>query len=305
MQLLKDTHIDFLKMRMGAFVLSSVLIAVGAVSLISRKGPNLSIDFSGGTMVQVAFKDPQSLEDVRTVLSENDDYFGFGLQSFPKTNSVLIRIKRSGRESAKVGDAVQALLREKIPGNPFVMERVEFVGPVVGRHLVKQAFLAIIFSMVGIIIYVGFRFKSGVWGVAGVIALLHDIFIVLGIFSVMNKEISLTIVAAFLTLAGYSVNDTIVIFDRIRENIRLMRKESLHDIMNQSLNGTLSRTVITSLTTIMTVLVLYLFGGEVIHDFAFGLLIGVIVGTYSSVFVAAPLVYVWQGYLDKSQRKRR
>lgn len=291
-------------MRRPAFVLSIGLILAGCISLIVQKGPNLGIDFTGGTIVQIAFEKPQSIVEVRSVLV-GEGIAGFNLQSFVKTNSILIKIKRSEKPSAIVGDVMQKIISEKIPANPFVMERVEFVGPVVGKHLIRQSLMAVIFSMVGIILYVGFRFKSGIWGFAGVVAVLHDVFIVLGIFSICHKEITLTVVAAFLTLAGYSVNDTIVIFDRIRENLRLMRKESLYTIMNQSLNSTLSRTIMTSLTTLVVVAGLFLFGGDVMHDFAFGLLIGIVVGTYSSIFVAVPLVYVWQTRIEEAHKKNR
>lgn len=290
-------------MRRPAFVLSIGLVLAGCVSLVVQKGPNLGIDFTGGTIVQIAFEKPQSIDEVRSVL-DGEGIAGFNLQSFVKTNSILIKIKRSEKPSAIIGDMMQKIISEKIPANPFVMERIEFVGPVVGKHLVRQSLMAVVFSMVGIILYVGFRFKSGIWGFAGVIAVLHDVFIVLGIFSICHKEITLTVVAAFLTLAGYSVNDTIVIFDRIRENLRLMRKESLYTIMNQSLNSTLSRTMMTSLTTLAVVAGLFLFGGDVIHDFAFGLLIGIVVGTYSSIFVAVPLVYVWQTRIEEANKKR-
>ncbi|MBD3272647.1 MAG: protein translocase subunit SecF [Elusimicrobia bacterium] len=304
MQILQNTNIDFLKLRNGAFVISLVLIIAGVTSLVLKKGPNLGIDFTGGSIVQVLFDKPQSLDSIRDVLNA-EGFESISLQNFTNTNSVLIKIKQSENSSAAVGDRVQEILAESFSDNPFVMERVEFVGPVVGRHLVRKALMAIIFSMVGIILYVGFRFRSGVWGIAGVVALLHDVVIVLGLFSILNKEITLTVVAAFLTLAGYSVNDTIVIFDRIRENIRLMRKDSLEKIMNHSLNGTLSRTVMTSMTTLIVVLALLIFGGEVIHDFAFGLTAGIIVGTYSSLFIATPLVYIWQTRIEHTGRKNR
>jgi preprotein translocase SecF subunit len=165
------------------------------------------------------------------------------------------------------------------------------VGPRIGKYLTNRALLAIILSLSGIIIYVAFRFKSPVWGISAVIALLHDVFIVLGLFCIFDKEITLTVIAAVLTLAGYSVNDTIVIFDRIRENLSLMRKETLNKIINTSINQTLSRTAITSLTTEFVLLSLFFLGGEVIHDFSFVLLFGVVIGTYSSIFIASPIVY--------------
>ncbi|MFN3967222.1 MAG: protein translocase subunit SecF, partial [Endomicrobiia bacterium] len=186
----------------------------------------------------------------------------------------------------------------------FIIERTEFVGPSIGRHLTKRAIYAILLSLLGIIIYVGIRFKSTVWGVSGVVALAHDVFITIGLFSVLNKEINLTVIAALLTLAGYSINDTIVIFDRIRENLSLLRKEPLEKIINTSINQTLSRTIITSLTTELVVIALFFFGGKVIHDFSLAFLFGCIIGTYSSIFVASPMVLEWINYRTRKISKK-
>ncbi len=297
MQFLQKTNFDFIGKRYIFFLLSSALILAGAVSLIVKGGPNLGIDFQGGVLLQVAFQNPVDINEVRSSLADAG-MGGMELQS--SQNSVIIRVKKSDLSQDALGAQVLQVFKGKFPQNPAIIERTEYVGPAVGRHLIKQANFAILFSLLGIIVYVAFRFHSVIWGTSGVLALAHDVFVVVGVFSIMNKEITLTVVAALLTLAGYSINDTIVIFDRIRENIKLMPKDDLGTIINRSVNETLSRTIITSLTVFFVVLTLFLFGGEVIHDFAFALLIGVVVGSYSTIYVASPLVYEWTMY-----RKRR
>jgi preprotein translocase SecF subunit len=185
-------------------------------------------------------------------------------------------------------------MKTTFPDNPFIVERVEIVGPVVGQHLVNQALLAFVFSMVGISIYVAFRFKRWVWGITGVFALVHDVFFTVGFMAIMGREMSVTVMAALLTIAGYSINDTIVVFDRIREHLRSRQKQPLDQLMNRSFNETLSRTIITSLTVFLVLIALLIFGGEVIRDFAIAMTFGVVVGTYSSIFVASAMVYDWQ-----------
>jgi preprotein translocase subunit SecF len=298
----KTSQFDFLKYRTFFFGVSSLLALVTAASLVLHKGPNFSIDFTGGTLIQGYFKNPVALEDVRRVL----DQAGLGggeLQSVPFHNAVIIRYK-AGEEAEKkeMASRITEALNKAFPDNPFVLERAEFVGPVVGRHLVRQAFFAFLFSMLGIVVYVAFRFKNWVWGASGVFALVHDVFITLGFLSVTNREVSITVIAALLTLAGYSINDTIVIFDRIRENLRARRKEPLDVLINRSLNETLSRTIITSLTVFLVLLALLFFGGQVIRDFALALTFGVVVGSYSTLFIATPLVYVWQMRRTKALR---
>jgi preprotein translocase SecF subunit len=297
-QFLQNTQINFIEKRYIFFVLSGLLILAGAVSLILKGGPNLGIDFRGGILLQLSFSQPVAINDLRATL----DAAGMRNLEFQSSSRgwVIIRAKKSGMTQDEFSQKVLSSLQQKFPGNTIATERVEYVGPAVGRHLTRQAMLAIIFSLLGIIIYVAFRFHSVIWGAAGVIALAHDVFVVFGLFSIMDKEITLTVVAALLTLAGYSINDTIVIFDRIRENLRLLTKESFGNIINRSVNETLSRTIITSLTVFFVVLTLFLFGGEVIHDFALALLIGVVVGSYSTIFVASPMVYEWEQF----QRKR-
>ncbi|MFH1282082.1 MAG: protein translocase subunit SecF [bacterium] len=291
MEIIKRTNFDFLSKSKYAFIASALLVVVGIVSLIIHKGPNLGIDFTGGTLLQIHFEKSPDIDNLRLILSNNG--FKSELQNFSKINSVIIRVKSEEVQTDVVGNKITNVLAEELKDNKITLERVEFVGPAVGKHLRKQASFAIFFSLVGIIIYVAIRFKAGIWGFAGVVALIHDVFITLGLFSVLNKEITLTTIAALLTLAGYSINDTIVVFDRIRENLRLLRKESLGGIINRSLNETLSRTIITSLTVLFPLVAIYFFGGEVLHDFSVALIIGVGIGTYSTLFIATPLVYIW------------
>lgn len=293
MELIKNTKIDFVGTRYIGFAITGVLIAIGLISLIV-KGPNLGIDFMGGTLVQLEFNQQVGLEQLRSVLAEKG-ITNLEMQTLAG-NNVIIRAKKSNLTESEFSGRISDTFKEKMPGVGFTVKRTEFVGPAVGRDLSKKAVMAIIFSMLGIIVYVAFRFHSGIWGVAGVFALMHDIFIVFGIFCLTGKEISLTVIAALLTLAGYSINDTIVVFDRMRENLRLMTKLDLGSVINLSINQTLSRTIITAVTVFFVVVSLFFFGGEVIHDFSFAMLIGVMIGCYSSVWVAAPMVYEWEMY---------
>lgn len=286
-------HFDFIKVRKVFFALSTALALMGIVSLVMKGGAKLGIEFTGGTLIQLRFQKPLALTQLREALTKTD-FSEAELQSVTGQNEFIIRAQTDpNADGSAIVAKLQEHLRQTLADNPYEVIRSEFVGPSVGRQFAKQALLAVVFSLAGIVIYVAFRFKNMVWGMAGVLALAHDVFITFGLFSVLNKEISLTVVAALLTLAGYSINDTIVIFDRIRENLRLSRKESLYDLVNRSLNETLSRTIITSFTVFLVLVSLYFFGGEVIHDFAFALLFGVVIGSYSTIFIATPLVYSW------------
>lgn len=293
MQLFKKTHIDFIGRRYYAYAVSAVLVLSGVTSLAVKGGPKLGIDFTGGTLVQLGFKTNLPMQDLRAELAEQG-YPDAELQGFAEGKSVGVRLPKSDQSASSVGERLRQIIREKFAGSDPVVERAESVGPAVGRALANQALSAIFWALVLIIIYVAFRFRSMLWGVCSIVALLHDVLSVVGIFSILNKEISVTVVAGILTLAGYSMNDTIVVYDRMRENIRLSKKESLAEIINRSVNETLSRTVMTSVTVAITVIVLFLFGGTVIHDFAFAMLWGVFVGSYSTIFVAAPIIYEWQ-----------
>jgi preprotein translocase subunit SecF len=297
----KTPSFDFLKNRRRGYMVSAVLAVVAIGSLVLHKGPNFSIDFTGGTLVQGTFEKPVGLDDIRQAL----DAAGLGsaeLQSVPFQNAVIIRYKSGEAVKEELGTRITEALNKAFTDNKFEMERVEFVGPVVGRHLIKQAMLAIVFSMLGIVLYVAFRFKNWIWGFCGVFALVHDVFLAVGFLSVVNREVSLTVVAALLTLAGYSINDTIVIFDRIRENLRARRKDSLEVLINRSLNETLSRTIITSLTLFLVVLALLFWGGEVIRDFTLALTFGLVVGSYSTLFIATPMLYDWQSRRSRHPR---
>ncbi len=301
MHIIGKTNIDFIGHRFVPYAITTLLILAGVFSLIVRGGPNYGIDFTGGVLAQVSSNKSVPINDVRAALETT--YPGLELQSAGAT-AIIIRAKGAQQHSDTFGTNVGELLNQKIQGTVFTVDRTEYVGATVGKHLVKQAFLAIIFSFVGIIIYIAFRFRSVIWGSAGVFALMHDVFIVFGMFCLMNKEINLNIIAALLTLAGYSINDTIVVFDRIRENIRLMPKADLGTVINESVNQTLSRTIITSVTVFLVCLGLYFFGGEVLHGFSLAMLMGVIIGTYSSIFVASPIIYEWDQYKLRKLKER-
>jgi preprotein translocase SecF subunit len=300
MRIIKDTHIDFLKqMRLG-FFLSGGIILIGLISLIINRGPNLSIDFRGGTMVAVKFTEDVDITDVRASLQNvsiegiSYDFSSDEIKHFGDFQSVSIRLAQIENGPANLAQEVVNHLYVSFPGTvpedpgTFLLS-IENVGPKVGAELSGKAIMAIISALALILIYISIRFEFK-FALGAIAALAHDILITLGIFSLLGLEISLPIIAAFLTIVGYSLNDTIVIFDRIRENVKINRKESYTKVVNQSINNSLSRTIITSLTTFLVVLILWLIGGEVIHNFAFAMIIGVFVGTYSSIYIASPIV---------------
>ncbi|OIO02216.1 MAG: protein-export membrane protein SecF [Elusimicrobia bacterium CG1_02_56_21] len=288
--LIKKTNIDFIKKRFTFFTISALIIAAGAISM-AVKGMNLGLDFTGGTLLQLRFEKPVSTGDVRSALSKSG--IDPTIQSLDR-NAYQIKVKGSQDNVNEVSNAILAAFNTNLAGNTFTEEKRDYVGPVVGRDLAKKALFAFILSLFGIIVYVAFRFANPVWGAAGVLALLHDVFIAAGALSITNREIDLVIVAALLTIAGYSINDTIVIFDRMRENMRMFPKMPLGQLANTSVNETLSRTLITNFTVLAVVSILFLFGGEVINNFAFTMLVGSICGTYSTIAIATPLVYQWE-----------
>ncbi len=290
MEFFGKTNIDFIKKMKAALLVSVLLIIASIVSLVVKGGPNLGIDFTGGALIQLKFDKLIRIEEIRTILNQGN-FSNAEIQNFPKDNVIVIRLKKSQTPAEDIFKEVKQLIQTKLPDNSFIVEQNEMVSPVVSKDLIRKALSAIIFSFLGILIYVNLRFKKGIWGLAGIIALIHDVFLTIGFFSFLNREITLPVVAALLTLAGYSINDTIVIYDRIRENLRLKRGESLYQIVNGSINETLSRTIITSGVTFLVVMALFFKGGEVIHDFSLALLIGMILGTYSTIFIASPIVY--------------
>lgn len=287
LKLLPKTNIDFLKYRKVYYTLFALLI-IGGVICFFTKGFNMGIDFTGGTMVQVKFDAPVEMSAIREALTATGAESE--LQSFGD-HSFAISEKSTSNE---VG-VVQARIEKALDtlNVPYTVLMTNSVGPAVGENMTERALWSILLSLVFIIIYVAFRFSNILWGVSGVIALFHDLFVMLFAFSLTQREIDLVVVAAFLTVAGFSINDTIVIFDRMRENIHLHPKMKFGELINLSINETLSRTIITTLTVIFAVVVLYLFGGEVINSFAFAMLVGCISGVYSTIALTTPLVYTW------------
>jgi preprotein translocase subunit SecF len=260
----------------------------------------LGVDFRGGTQVQVQFQSTPDLGQIRNATSAAGiKDASVATYDVPSNNEVLIGLPEQKVEtSLDAGrQQIQDALRARF-GNAFTVRNVQVVGPTVGKQLEKQAGLATLYSMLGMLVYLWFRFQL-IYGVAAVVACFHDTLITVGAFALTNQEISLTVIAAILTLVGYSMNDTIVVFDRIRENLRLSRRESLPDVVNRSINQTLSRTVLTSGLTFLTVLSLYIFGGAVLRGFSFALVVGILIGTYSSIAVAAPMLVAWQEWRAK------
>ncbi len=290
MVLIGKTSIDFIGKRFIFFGLSALMIAAGAASM-AVKGLNLGLDFTGGTLLQVRFEQKVTTAQVREAM--NKAGLETSIQSFTDRNAYQIKIKGTQERVNEMSEKIMAGFAASFPGNAFTEEKRDYVGPVVGRDLAKKALFAFILSLFGIIVYVAFRFSNPVWGGAGVLALLHDVFVAAGALSITNREIDLVIVAALLTIAGYSINDTIVIFDRMRENLRMFPKMALGQLVNTSINETLSRTLLTNFTVLAVVTILFFFGGEVINNFAFCMLVGSICGTYSTIAIATPLVYQW------------
>ena len=286
MRFLNKTNIDFISKQKIAGFLSITLIVAGIASLIIKGGPLLSIDFTGGTVAQVKFEKPVELGQLRETLSDYG-FKGAEIVEFGSPDEILIKTQFSG-SSSEISEKLTLAL-----GNSFTLRRVESVGPKIGKELQTDALKAIGLALLLILIYITFRFDR-YYALGSVMALIHDVLITLGVFSLLDYEINLSIIAAFLTIVGYSLNDTIVVFDRIRENIPKFMKKTLNDVVNISLNETLNRTVITSLTTMMVVVILFLWGGKVINLFAFALIIGVFVGTYSSLFVASPVMVYFE-----------
>ena len=300
MRIIKETHINFMRQRKMTSILSLAIILTGVVSLVINNGPKLSIDFKGGTIVSVQYLEPVEISEVRNALSNIDldgqifDFSREELKYFGNKSSISVRVPHiedsPSNFGQKIADHLYNTFPEKVPTDKtlFILNKGS-VGPKIGSELSGKALMAIISALGLILLYISIRFEFR-FAIGAIAALGHDIFITLGLFSLFGYEISLPIIAAFLTIVGYSLNDTIVIFDRIRENIKVLKRETYTKIINQSINESLSRTIVTSLTTFVVVMVLWLFGGEVIHNFALAMIIGVIVGTYSSIYVASPIV---------------
>lgn len=290
MQLIKKSNIDFIGKRKISFVISGIIALIGIIGIIQigRNAANMGIDFSGGTSVQLSFRQPVSIEKARSVLVKNN-LKEASLQEVSEGNKLLVRIGKAALETGKVAETITEAFKKDFPENSFVVENSSEIGPSVGDKLKKDTMIAVGISMLGIIAYIAWRFDFK-FGVGATIATLHDVLAMVAVFYVMNKEINLLFVTAVLTIAGYSLTDTVVVFDRIRENLSKNLNDTMENIFNTSINEVLSRTVITSLTTFLASISLFLFGGEVIHDFALALVAGVVIATYSSIFIASPIV---------------
>jgi len=303
MELIKaGTNFDFVGKMKIAFGISLALIAVSIASILWHGGLNYGIDFAGGTLVQIKFQQEPAPEKIRAAFKPIG-LEGSIIQQYGE-NEVVVRIAESASDMKETSGKVQEALTAALGAGTFDIRRVEYVGPKVGRDLTRKALLAIFFSWVGMLVYIAFRFEFR-YGVGGIIALVHDTLITIGALSLLNKEFDLTIVAALLTIIGYSINDTIVVFDRIRENVRKNIKQDLGTVINASINETLSRTILTSLTVFIVLLALFFLGGAVIHDFAFALIVGVVVGTYSSVFIASPIVLAWERFRPSKLKRKK
>lgn len=302
MQIFKNLNLNIIGYRKVAYVISGILILISLVSLLLHGGPKYGIDFTGGTSLQVKFDKTIQVGDVRSSVSK----VGFGNAEIKRIglaeeNEFIIRVEQMS-EGSDVALMMEEQLTQDFPDNPYDIRAVTEIGPTIGSELRRAAIFAILFSMLGILIYISWRFEFK-YAVAAVLALFHDIIITLGIFSLLNFEITLVVIAAFLTIVGYSLNDTIVVFDRIRENTKVLRREPFANMVNISINQTLNRTVITSFTTMIVVIVLLIMGGEVTFSFAFALTIGILIGTYSSIYVASPIVIEWHKRAELKKRK--
>ena len=305
MRFFKKTNIDFMGRRKTWYLISLSVIVIGMMSIPLKGGLDYGIDFTGGTELVVRFQGAPGVGDVRSMMT-NAGFQRSEIKTFGAANKILIRTPEQG-EGTVVGDKIRAALQKTFADqSPKILEEQK-IGPKIGAELRKDAFLAVLFSLIAMLIYVGFRFKF-IYGVGAVVALFHDVLVTLGVISLVdgltpftNFEIDQNMIAAFLTLVGLSVNDTVVIFDRMRENQKIYRSMSLQEIMNKSLNETLSRTIITSGTIFLVTVILFLFGGEVNRGFAFAMTIGIITGTYSSIYIASAIVL---DYTNRKQAKK-
>lgn len=307
MDILRDTNINWLKYRWYFIFFSFLVFLAGAFNIYRAGGLRFGIDFSEGTIVYAKFENTPQVDSIRKALGGS----GLGeavIQRYdnPNLNQVMIRMERDAQQTGELdttANQILTTLKEQYPENTLIDSSTEIVGPVVGQELRRKARNATILALIAMLVYIGFRFEF-IYGVGATIAVMHDVLLTVGLVSIFGYEISLNVIAAFLTLVGYSVNDTIVIFDRVRENRRLLRRRSLDEIINLSINQTLRRTVLTSGITFITVASLYVLGGEVLRSFSFVLVAGIIVGTYSSIAVASPIVSWWRKFREKRSPHR-
>jgi len=299
-----DTRFDFIGKKKITLWISTVVILLCFGSLFFHRGLRYGVDFAGGILIQIKFSKPVSISEVRGALEVMGSKEAM-VQAFGGENEFLIRVEKSSEDLEAMSKTIQASLQQQFKDKTLEIRRAEVVGPKVGKDLKTKALWAVGLSLLGILIYVAWRFREVAYGLGGIIALFHDVIVVYGAISIGNIEYSLNVLAVVLTVIGFSINDTIVIFDRVRENIKKMRKENLETIFNISINETLGRTILTSGTVMMVVLILFFFGGEVIHDFTFALIVGLVTGTYSTVYIASPVVLFWEQHISSRKRVRR
>jgi preprotein translocase subunit SecF len=301
MELIGKTSIDFIGKRNISFVISGIIALIGIIGIIqiARGAANMGIDFSGGTALQLKFSQPIVLEQARDALAKHN-LKEANLQEIKDGNKLLIKVGKANIAMGKVADTIEEVFKKELPGNSFVVESSTEIGPSIGDKLRKDTLVAVAISMLGIILYIAWRFDFK-FGVGAAVATIHDVLAMFAVFFIFQREINLLFITAVLTIAGYSLTDTVVVFDRIRENMHKDLKGAMQTIFNKSINEVLSRTIVTSLTAFLAALSLFFFGGEVIHDFALALVIGIAVGTYSSVFVASPIVALWEARTEKAK----
>ena len=294
MELIGKTKIDFIGKRHIAFIVSGIMAIIGIIGIIQigRGAANMGIDFSGGTSLQLKFNQPVHLNLARAALAKHN-LKEANLQEITEGNKLLIKIGKTTLATGKAAETIEDIFRKEMPSNTFSVESTTEIGPSIGEKLRNDTLVAIGISLLGIIIYIAWRFDFK-FGVGATIATLHDVLAMFAVFFVLNREFNLLFITAVLTIAGYSLTDTVVVFDRIRENMHKNLKGAMITIFNESINEVLSRTIVTSITTFLAAVALFLFGGEVIHDFALALVVGIVVATYSSIFVASPIVALWE-----------
>ncbi len=292
-EIIRNPKIDFMAKRKYAFTFSAILALLGLFTIIqiAMGKANLGIDFAGGTSVQIKFSDAPSLQEIRGAL-DGAGLSDFDLQDLPTEDKVLIRVKEKEAVLGGFSEKIILTLENNFGERNPVVDSTTEIGPKVGKKLRKDALVAILFATAGILIYVAFRFQFR-FGVGATVATFHDVLAVLAVFYLMGKEINLILLSALLMIAGYSLTDTVVVFDRIRENLKRRAQRDINTVVNESINEVLSRTIIVSLTTLLAAGSLFVFGGEVIHDFSLAIILGVVIGTYSSIFVASPIVLLW------------
>lgn len=297
-----NTRFDFIGKKKFTLWISFLALLVSVGSILLQGGVRYGVDFAGGILIQVRFSKIVEVSELRRAM-ETLGAKDAMVQNFGEANEFLIRLEKASIDLEEMSKKIQSNLQEQFKDKALEIRRVEVVGPKVGKDLKRKALWAIGLSFLAMLVYVAWRFKQVSYGLGGIIALIHDIIITFGAISIARLEFSLSLMAVVLTIIGFSINDTIVIFDRVRENLKKIRKESLENIFNISINETLGRTILTSGTVMMVVLILFFFGGPVIHDFAFTLAIGLISGTYSTIYVASPIVLFWSEHIGKKKKR--